>query len=76
MFQLIVAWLVTFVIYQIGSLAMYGGNMVPTIVICCVIGACAIAAIVVMIRRKINGKSCCGSCGYCETRCDRANKDK
>ena len=75
-FQLIVAWLVTFVIYQIGSLAMYGGNMVPTVVICCVIGACAIAAIVVMIRRKINGKSCCGSCGYCDTRCDRANKDK
>ena len=76
LFQLVVAWLVTFVVYQIGALVTGSGSVAATVVICCVIGLCVIAAVAAVIRRRLRGASCCGgSCGYCSSDCrDRDKK--
>ena len=74
-FQLAVAWLVTLVFYQVGSLFVQGHGGAATAVICAVTGACVIAAVVAIIRRRIKGKTCCGgACGYCSGRCDKDDK--
>ena len=58
LFQLVVAYIVTLIVYQIGN-----GNMVATIIISCIVGACAIAAAVYLIVRKVKNKGRCGGCG-------------
>ena len=37
--------------------------MIATIIILCVVGACAVAAIVFIVRRKIKNKGKCSGCG-------------
>ena len=40
--------------------------MIPTIVISCIVGVCAVLAAVYLIRRKIKNKGKCAGCdGHC-----------
>ena len=57
LFQLIVAYVITFIVYQIGS-----KNMVATIIILSIVGACAIAAAVYCIVKKVKNKGGCADC--------------
>lgn len=38
-------------------------EVIATIIILCVVGACAVAAIVFIVRRKIKNKGKCSGCG-------------
>ena len=72
-FQLLVAYVVTLIVYQIG-----GGNMLATIIISCIIGACAIAAAAYIIVNKIKNKGkcggCSGQCSGCASSCPSRNE--
>ena len=57
LFQLIVAYVITLIVYQIGS-----KNMVATIIILSIVGACAIAAAVYCIVKKVKNKGGCADC--------------
>lgn len=53
--------------------------MIATIIISCIIGACAVAAAVYIIRRKIKNKGKCSGCdGHCYgcTACTSHSKEQ
>ncbi len=67
LFQLVVAYVITLIVYQTGS-----GNMTATIIILCIVGACAVAAAAYLVVRKVKnkGKGGCKDCSSCRG-CDK-----
>jgi len=60
-FEALVAWIVTFVIYQFGSLIVDGiGDLVSIL-----IGVTAVLLTMFMIYNKVKSRNCCGTCASC-----------